>query len=388
MRLLSTVAAVAVTAAALPATTPTAVASALARHRAAYQGKECPPLKRGSFNIDQYQLYPENADWDEDSCLVYFGALWNASVAIYDPYADDMVAILNLDNVTNTGTEHVGGVAWDRFTGLITILVDSAAPWSTGGADVSGSNLVLKWNPVTASTLWTANLTATTQGRYGAFQDVETDDRGNTYVVGTFPRSIVRVSADGVVDPWYAPSIASNETIDTTVPGLGGLVALPQTGNAKVLLANDAANGSIYRFDISTTCDHVPYDKPLTPVAIVPDVLYNDTDAIYAPPRYDGTVLLVSSHASGIQVLRARDASWTTADYLGTVPIPPAGTSADVVAALKGSFTTAAVQMGNNSVYMVNEWFTDAFVAGGVAGNRTLFPMPDITAAIDALLAA
>jgi len=33
----------------------------------------CPPLHRGSFNIHQYQLYPENADWDEASCLVYFG---------------------------------------------------------------------------------------------------------------------------------------------------------------------------------------------------------------------------------------------------------------------------------------------------------------------------
>ncbi len=35
--------------------------------------KGCPPLNRGSYNIQQYQLYPENADWDEDSCLVYFG---------------------------------------------------------------------------------------------------------------------------------------------------------------------------------------------------------------------------------------------------------------------------------------------------------------------------
>ncbi len=33
----------------------------------------CKPFYRGSFNIHQYQLYPENADWDEKSCLVYFG---------------------------------------------------------------------------------------------------------------------------------------------------------------------------------------------------------------------------------------------------------------------------------------------------------------------------
>lgn len=65
--------AVAEAVAAVPATAWVAVASALSLRHDKYQGKECPPLDRGSFNIDQYQLYPENADWDEDSCLVYFG---------------------------------------------------------------------------------------------------------------------------------------------------------------------------------------------------------------------------------------------------------------------------------------------------------------------------
>jgi hypothetical protein len=37
-----------------------------------YPGK-CPPFHRGSFNINQYQLYPENADWDANRCLVLFG---------------------------------------------------------------------------------------------------------------------------------------------------------------------------------------------------------------------------------------------------------------------------------------------------------------------------
>ena len=43
--------------------------------------KECPPFRGGSFAIDYYQLYPENADWDPDSCLLWIGALWNATVA-------------------------------------------------------------------------------------------------------------------------------------------------------------------------------------------------------------------------------------------------------------------------------------------------------------------
>ena len=33
----------------------------------------CARLGRGNFNINRYQLYPENADWDDKNCLVYFG---------------------------------------------------------------------------------------------------------------------------------------------------------------------------------------------------------------------------------------------------------------------------------------------------------------------------
>lgn len=33
----------------------------------------CPPFSRGTFNIDAYQLYPENGDWDAELCQVYFG---------------------------------------------------------------------------------------------------------------------------------------------------------------------------------------------------------------------------------------------------------------------------------------------------------------------------
>lgn len=35
--------------------------------------KACPPFTNGSFAIQQYQLYPENADWDVNNCIVYFG---------------------------------------------------------------------------------------------------------------------------------------------------------------------------------------------------------------------------------------------------------------------------------------------------------------------------
>lgn len=237
--------------------------------------------------------------------------------------------------------------------------------------------MILKWDPNTQTTLWSVNLTETTQGKYGAFQDIETDKRGNTYVVGTYPGSILRISPDGTeVVPWYGPLQTSN----TTIPGLGGLVALGAEGN--LLLANDAGNGSIYRLD---TRDPLA-PRTLTQVPIRPDVRYNDTDAIYVPPLFNGTVLLVSSHASGIQVLASRDGSWTSAEHLGTIPNPPQGTPADVANATIGSAVTAAVQIGPNAVYIIDDWLADPWVTGQVAGNRTLFPMPDITAQIKTLL--
>lgn len=34
---------------------------------------ECPPFTKGTFNIEAYQLYPENMDWDAKLCQVYIG---------------------------------------------------------------------------------------------------------------------------------------------------------------------------------------------------------------------------------------------------------------------------------------------------------------------------
>jgi hypothetical protein len=51
-----------------------------------------------------------------------------------------------------------------------------------------------------------------------------------------------------------------------------------------------------------------------------------------------------------------------------------------------GSGVTAAVQMGSNALYIIDVFFADPWVPGLTAGNRTLFPMPDITEQVEALL--
>ncbi|PKS11146.1 hypothetical protein jhhlp_002907 [Lomentospora prolificans] len=289
--------------------------------------------------------------------------LWNASVAIYDPYEDKMLDIIEFPGITRSATEHIGGVARDPYTGLISILVDSAAPWATGGEDVSGDNLIMKYDPDKKKILWTLNITAVTEGEYGGFQDVEHDSRGNTYIVGTFPGTIMKADKRGKsVTPWYLPQ----EIKPTTRRGYGGLAAL-----GDILLTNDG-DGQIYRFDMRQS-----RGKPVM-VTTKPKVLYPDTDAVYLPPKYDGKVLLVASQGSGIQVLRSHD-EWKTAEHLGTIPNPKEVTDA-------GFDTVASVQMGSDSVYIINDVLDDPWVEGETAGNRTLFPMPDITAQIEKLL--
>ena len=299
------------------------------------------------------------------SPLITPSVLWNASVAIYDPYIDKITQIIEYPGITRSASEHIGGVAWDKWTGLITILVDAAAPWATAGADVSGDNLVFKYDADAGRILWTSNLTAVSQARYGGFQDIETDKRGNTFVVGTWPGTILKLDKHGHAEEWFIP-----EVINTTRAGYGGLAAV---GNSDIMLSNDATTGLIYRFDMRDR-----KGKPVL-VPMTPNHPYLDTDAIYLPPKYGGEVLLVASHASGIQVLRSKDKKWKTAEYLGTIP------NVDTPL-FEGSAPTAAVQMGSNSLYMIDDWLGDPWVPGQTAGNRTLFPMPDITLQVEELL--
>ncbi len=50
----------------------TVAAGALSKSQEYKHKTHCPPFS-GTFNIDQYQLYPENADFDFVQCLLYIG---------------------------------------------------------------------------------------------------------------------------------------------------------------------------------------------------------------------------------------------------------------------------------------------------------------------------
>ncbi|KAI0876917.1 hypothetical protein GGS24DRAFT_512702 [Hypoxylon argillaceum] len=364
----------------------------------------CRPFSKGSINIASYQLYPENVDFDEQS---YIGSLYNASVVVYDPYKASVVETIEFPNITRTVPFHIGGIAWDPYAGKnknskngankptdeITILVDAAPAHETAGRDVSGDNYIIRWSATSHRVLWTANLTAVSRGRYGGPQDVEHDGRGNIYVLGTYPGTLLRLSPDGrAVDEWYVPPpspAAGNATaaIDHAVLGYTGFAAADED----TLLVADARNGSaaggaLYRFDMAAAKGvptPVPIAYPGAEGPSAPQEAIRPGDAVYLPPRYGNSVLLIAEHGAGVSVLRSRgerggSSKWRSAEFLGRIPNP-----ADVTAS--GGLVTAAVEIAG-SVFMVEEWFTDPLVPGTSAGNRTSFPLVDITAELDVLV--
>ncbi|KAK1585242.1 uncharacterized protein LY79DRAFT_704889 [Colletotrichum navitas] len=324
--------------------------------------RRCLPFANGSFVIHQHQLYPDCADWDVDNCVIYFGSKANASVIVYDPYMNKIVNILMLSDITNNPNLQIGGVRVDPHTKLVSIVANAAAPFSTGGQDVSGDSFIIKYDAAKEQVLWSKNITTISKGEYAGFRDIGYDSNGNTYVVGTFPGTIMKVNREGSdIIPWYLPA-----KIDHTKTGFSGLAA---AGN--VLLTSNNEDSQIYRFDMTA-------DKG-SPVLVrrSPDATLAMTGAIYLPPRYDGKVLLVAENAKGITVLRSSDGSWQLAEHLGTVP--------NNSSAAQGGTITAAVQVGD-SLYMVEGFSPDPPVSNSAAGNRTEFPMVDITLEVEGLL--
>lgn len=260
----------------------------------------------------------------------------------------------------------MGAVGVDRKTCLVSIIADAANAFPSEGKDISGTNWLLKLDPATKSLLYKLNLTETSQGRYGGFQDVEQDPDGNAFVVGTWPGTLHKVSKDGkTVTPWYLP-----ENIVQTEKGIGGIAALDW-----LLLAQGDASGRIWRFDMRAE-KGLPYPVPITSG----NHSFSASDAIYLPPRYNGTVLLVAEDNVGISVFRSRDATWDSAEFLGLVGRPA---DAEVGA---GTSVVAPVQVGEG-VYMVLEPFGDEGLGGpGTAGGRAEFGFWDVGAEVDKLL--
>ena len=291
----------------------------------------------------------------------FASSLYNSSVYVYDISTGTGESI-TFEHITLNPRLHLSGVRKNPVSGLLSIIVDAGAAFVTGGADTSGDNFLIQYDLKTKTEVSRTNLTETTQGRYGGFQDVEFDSAGNIYVVGTYPSSILKVDPSGSkVEVWYLA-----EPVKSTVAGIGGLAVVGNT-----LLGNDIASGNVVRFDL-TSSTGTPIVVPHSPAGVIT----KQGDGITLPEKFHGTVLLIAQNGLGFAVLRSND-TWQTAEFLGTIPHP---------ASVPDGALTASVQI-EGSVYANVEFFGDAPGAPPIyAGNRTVFPLIDITESLEALL--
>ncbi|KAM5350642.1 hypothetical protein ACJ41O_007147 [Fusarium nematophilum] len=325
-------------------------------------GSHCASIS-GNKTINSFQLYPENAFFDESRCSVYFSSVYNATIAVWDPYVNAVVDSIKVPGLSGNPLLHASGVKVDPL-GRLSIVIDAGAAFDTGGQDISGDNFLVKYDLESRRVLWQRNLTAVTKGVYSGYQDIEHDEQGNTFVIGTYPSSIIRVSANNEnAKAWYLA-----QPPDHTKHGFTGAVSVGDS-----IIVPDNTDGQLYRFNKrgkSGKAVRIPLSSGKTPIG-------EGLDGAFLPPSYKGTVLLVSDNTNGTIVLHSADGKWNKARNLGTI----ANAYLDV-----GGSTVATFQVGS-SIYTVTEFFGDERVKGTLAGNRTSFPLVDITKEVADLLA-
>ncbi|KAF2642339.1 hypothetical protein P280DRAFT_516132 [Massarina eburnea CBS 473.64] len=314
----------------------------------------------GNLIITQYQLYPENADFDFNTCKLYTSNLFNASLGVYDSNARKMETIIEFPNVTNAPDFHLAGVQLNPRTNLISLVAGSGVPFSTNGKTLSGTDLYLQYDPQAQKVVRSANLSALSQSRIGGYQDVDHDPDNNAYIVSTFPASIIKVNtARNTSELWY-----QSDNIEARTPGFAGIATKDWT-----LIANDRATGGLFNFDMRAA-QGVP-----VPIRTTPNHTSHEADGMQLPPKYDGRVLLVAEQGVGASVFRDLKGEWKEAEFMGVVPYNDTASN-----------VTKVLQMGN-SIYMNIEVFTDNGVMGpGLAGNRSEFMYVDVTEKVEALL--
>jgi hypothetical protein len=259
----------------------------------------------------------------------------------------------------------------------------SGLGFETNGADLSGPQKVIKWDTAAMETVYIADL-APFQEQYestfghvtAGFQDIAEDNIGNSYAPATFGGySIAKIAPNGTVTPFFwSNETARNVTAQSTI--YFGLVFLSTPSK---LLISDGQLGGFVTFD---TTSPSPVPTPIT-ISDMPSNLTSILcDAIITPNRYPSQrVILCAEDVLGgngaITVFSSND-NWASAKYLGVVYNTDPRT--------QGFLTTTAVEI-TDSIYLSSMSFSDG-PTFDTAGNRTSFPMIDITEQVDTIVGA
>lgn len=277
---------------------------------------------------------------------------------MYNVQKREVSSIITLPDITGHPENHAAGIQLDSPRSQLIVVADAAATFLTNGKDISGTNMAFSYNLAHKNFNWRVNLTEVAGGRYSGYQDADLDDHGNTFVVGGYPNSIIKVSPDGrAAKLWYATDYHNH-----TVYGFSGIAAADK---GRTLLVSDGSTGAIYRFDSSEERGH-PIHIPLQG-AVEP--LGSSFDAVSLPKFLNSRVLLVVENNKGVIVLRSKCDGWKQAEVLGTIPNRYASQSGLSVAVLEIK----------SRLYVVTLWLDSQ-------PFRKSFPLYDITSDVMALL--
>ncbi|GKT52109.1 core trichothecene cluster (CTC) protein 14 [Colletotrichum spaethianum] len=333
----------------------------------------CPPLK-GDIQFDNvFQLYPAYFVWDSTRCLIYASSIFNATVAVLDPYKSELLEIIKFPGMSHSGLEksdkRLPGISLDVASSVLTVIIQADEFFLTGGNDVSGDNFVIRYDLNKKSILSEVNLTDTTRGQYGGFLDIEPGLDDDIFVNGAYPASILRISNDNKVSPYFV----SKPTTPPRTYGFGGLARY-----GHLLITNDNPHHQLVKFDLGT-------HNIATPV-VIPQTTYHNFSAgtsLRLPQKYRGNVLLqtesnVAQNITGVSVWSTAD-SWQTAEYHGLIDgrndfdgFAPAISQVDVREIMGRIYSSIL--------------FYDNTVNPTMAGNRSNFMLRDISSKVDALL--
>ncbi|TGO31477.1 hypothetical protein BHYA_0684g00010 [Botrytis hyacinthi] len=277
----------------------------------------------------------------------------------------------------------MAGVDYDVYSDAMFFTATSGLAFETNGVDLSGPQKVIKWDTTAMEAVYIADL-APFQEQYkstfghvtSGFQDIAEDSNGNGYAPASFGGySIAKIAPNGTVTPFFM----SKETAKNATASPYLYFSIAFLNSQSKLLISDGQRGTFVTFD---TKSHSPVPTPITISNLPSNYTSVLCDAIITPDRYphQSIVLCAEDYIGGsgaITVFSSKD-NWASAKYLGAVYNTDSRT--------KGFSTTTAVEIAN-SIYLSSMPFSDGLSYDKV-GNRSSFPMIDITEQVDTLVGA
>ncbi|KAL6243455.1 hypothetical protein RBB50_009447 [Rhinocladiella similis] len=336
----------------------------------------------GDFIVHIPKLYPEKGVYVEPLHEVWFGSLFNGSVARYS-LSTKTYEYISIPNVTGRDGYCVAGVAFDAKYSKVWVTVALYTVWDTPGQNLVSPGRLISLDfqgqvidDVDLTPLEDVAFETNGGHKVSGWGDQVCDANGNVFAVAVWGNVIARWDAVTKKASLY---YAEPNPLIVPFSGYTGI----ENYKDQLLILYNVEYGRIETFNLKA-----PTGTPRIPAISNWDRRVGmkiSGDALLLPPKYDGKVLLMGDNGEGagtppqgVRVFISKDA-WATVHYLGFVDT----TRED------GGFPTWAYEI-QGSIYVSMMYFAEGAPPGPVfmrPGNRDAFPQLDITQKVHDLVA-